>query len=92
MHNGGAVAYQLSPCPAYEEYIVSRDAFIHPNYYLDCDTVQQIPAGGSITYEMRLDLPAYIDSTGSHRKPSVSNVAGFPAPVGRRVSRGRSLA
>jgi len=51
-------AYQLTPCPAYEEYLVRGGAVLHPDYYLNCDTIHEIPAGGAVTYQMRLKLPA----------------------------------
>ena len=50
----------LVPCPSYAEYlgIVGTDS-PGPNrtarYYLNCDEVGSIPAGGSITYAMRMD-------------------------------------
>lgn len=60
--NTGDTTYSLSPCPAYEEYVVAAhdDGSIHPNYYLNCDTVSAIPPGAAVTYEMRLQLPADI--------------------------------
>jgi hypothetical protein len=52
---------QLSPCPAYDEYVGSGTTVwvatvLH--YYLNCDATTVIPAGGSLTFEMRLALPA----------------------------------
>lgn len=67
LHNRSDASYPLTPCPAYEEYLVVavRGAtFVHENYYLNCDTVQQIPAGGEVTYQMRLQLPAHLGGTG----------------------------
>ncbi len=61
-----ATAYPLRPCPAYEEYVyaitgpgkaAARDDHVVKNYYLNCDTVHEISAHGSVTYQMRLQLP-----------------------------------
>jgi hypothetical protein len=52
----------LSPCPAYDEFVGSGSnsmwvaTVLH--YYLNCDATPTIPAGASVTYEMRLTLPA----------------------------------
>lgn len=65
LRNRSDTAYSLTPCPAYQEYVnVGRGGFVHPNYYLNCDTVQEIPAGGAVTYEMRLQLPPDFAGTG----------------------------
>jgi hypothetical protein len=67
LHNHTDASYALTPCPAYEEYLgvaVRGATFVHENYYLNCDTVQQIPAGGAVTYQMRLQLPADLGGTG----------------------------
>ena len=67
LHNRTDQPYALTPCPAYEEYLgvaVRRATFVHENFYLNCDTVQQIPAGGAVTYQMRLQLPGDLGGTG----------------------------
>jgi hypothetical protein len=52
----------LSPCPAYDEFVGSGSTepwvatVLH--YYLNCDASPTIPAGGSMTFAMRLALPA----------------------------------
>jgi hypothetical protein len=52
----------LGPCPAYEEFVGSGSnntwvgTVLH--YYLNCDASSTIPAGTSVTYAMRLTLPA----------------------------------
>lgn len=60
-------AYSLRPCPVYEMYIYALPSigqprssadFVDRNYYLNCDTVHEIGAHGSVTYQMRLRLPA----------------------------------
>jgi hypothetical protein len=64
--NPTATAYPLRPCPAYEEYVyaitgpgkaAARDDHVVKNYYLNCDTVHEISAHHSVTYQMRLQLP-----------------------------------
>jgi len=52
----------LSPCPAYDEFVGSGSnttwvaTVLH--YYVNCDASPTIPAGGSVTFAMRLSLPA----------------------------------
>jgi len=58
LRNRSDTDYPLTPCPAYEEYVSTEDGYSHPNYYLNCDGVQDIPAGEAVTYEMRLEVPA----------------------------------
>jgi hypothetical protein len=67
LRNRSATTYSLTPCPAYEEYVAlaSGGGYVHPNYYLNCDTVQEIPPGAAVTYEMRLQLPADLGGTGT---------------------------
>jgi Protein of unknown function (DUF4232) len=57
LRNRSHTAYPLTPCPAYEEYLVQDGASLQPSYYLNCDTIHEIPAGGAVTYQMRLKLP-----------------------------------
>lgn len=65
--NPTATAYPLEPCPAYEEYVAAQtgdnkapvsDGYVVKDYYLNCDTVHEISLHGSVTYQMRLQLPA----------------------------------
>lgn len=63
LQNPTGTAHSLSPCPAYEEFVIEAvagkpNSFLHWDYYLNCDTVHEIPAHGSVTYQMRLPLPA----------------------------------
>jgi Domain of unknown function (DUF4232) len=64
--NPTATPYRLRPCPAYEEYVAAitsagkaaaRNDHVVKNYYLNCDTVHEISARSSVTYQMRLQLP-----------------------------------
>jgi hypothetical protein len=53
-------AYSLEPCPAYTEFVGSGTqtwVATVDNYYLNCDTVHEIAARTSVTYEMRLAVP-----------------------------------
>ena len=34
-----------------------RDGYVVKDYYLNCDTVREISAHGSVPYQMRLQLP-----------------------------------
>jgi hypothetical protein len=47
--------YRLSPCPDYVEILGGKQAFA--TYQLNCSPVRTIPAGGTATFEMRLDIP-----------------------------------
>lgn len=59
--NGSSEPYQLSPCPSYVEFVGSGSntwvATIR-YYFLNCDALSVIPAGGSATFAMQLQLPA----------------------------------
>jgi hypothetical protein len=60
--NPTAADVALEPCPAYEEFVGSGNgepwvATIR-DYYLDCAAAPTIPAGGAVTFAMRLQLPA----------------------------------
>lgn len=66
LRNPTGTAYRFTPCPAYEEYVgLGTGSYVHPNYYLNCDTVHEIPPGAAVTYQMRLHLPADFHGTGS---------------------------
>lgn len=65
--NPTASALVLRPCPAYEEYVfpipprretVGRNEYVVKNYYLNCAAASEIGAHRSVTYQMRLQLPA----------------------------------
>jgi hypothetical protein len=46
----------LAPCPSYTEIVGDKAALA--SYQLNCIAARVIPAGGSITFAMVLDLPA----------------------------------
>jgi len=60
--NAGSTDVPLSPCPAYDEFVGTGSTkpwvatVLH--YYLNCDASPTIPAGGSVTFEMRLSIPS----------------------------------
>lgn len=62
MTNPRSTEISLSPCPAYDEFVGSGSdntwvgTVLH--YHLNCDAWSTIPAGTSVTYAMRLSLPA----------------------------------
>jgi hypothetical protein len=61
LQNPSSSAVSLSPCPAYEEFVGSGETTwvaTLRDYYLNCDVASTIPPGGSVTFEMRLQLPA----------------------------------
>lgn len=61
LSNTTTVAYRLSPCPAYTEFVgTGSPTWVATvlNYELNCDATPTIPAGASVTFEMRLALPA----------------------------------
>lgn len=65
--NQSDAAYSLRPCPTYGEYITAiagaQVSGVNKNYYLNCDTVHEIEAHHSVTYQMMLQLPAGLPAT-----------------------------
>jgi hypothetical protein len=59
--NSSGTDYPLNPCPIYEEYVGSGTATVWVatvrDYSLNCDVASTIPARGSVTFEIRLQLP-----------------------------------
>ena len=62
--NPTARPFALRPCPSYAEFLGGLTGPGAPRshlvryYYLNCATVQAIPAHGSVTYQMKLPLPS----------------------------------
>jgi hypothetical protein len=62
--NPAANPFPLRPCPSYAEYLGgltgpgAGKSYLVKYYYLNCSTVQAIPAHGSVTYQMKLPLPS----------------------------------
>jgi hypothetical protein len=53
--NADQVDYRLDPCPSYHELLAGKQAVA--GYQLNCSPVGHIPAGASVKFEMRLNLP-----------------------------------
>lgn len=52
----------LRPCPSYEEFVVPLGTKLRPairTYYLNCQAVPGIGAHGSVTFSMRVAVPAF---------------------------------
>jgi hypothetical protein len=78
--NTGDNAYPLRPCPSYQEYLVvivpgSQPVYAHPSFYLNCETVPDIPAHGTVVFAMELRVPA---ASGEAKFGWILNVAGSP--------------
>lgn len=56
LSNPTATAIALDPCPSYTESIGLR-APVRQTFQLNCSAVGSIPAGTSVTFEMRLAVP-----------------------------------
>ena len=56
VNNTDQVDYRLDPCPNYGELLAGKQALA--SYELNCPPVRHIPAGASVKFEMRLDLPS----------------------------------
>lgn len=65
LHNRSGHAVALRPCPSYEEYVLAPGAVPGPvrsafhRYYLNCPAAPPIPAHGSVTFAMRVPVPAF---------------------------------
>ncbi len=61
--NPVAKPFSLRPCPSYAEFLGglmgsgATKSYLVKYYYLNCSTVQAIPAHGSVTYQIKLPLP-----------------------------------
>jgi hypothetical protein len=61
LHNPASHAVSLSPCPSYSEFMAGPGTGPFAStrrYYLNCQAVSQIPARGSVTFAMRIAVPA----------------------------------
>jgi len=71
--NPAAKPFSLRPCPSYAEFLGgltgpgAAKSYLVKYYYLNCATVQAIPAHGSVTYQMKLPLPSGLH-VGSYSK------------------------
>lgn len=60
-HSGAPV--RLTPCPSYTEYLgvfsgPGRPMYLTRHYYLNCTAIRRIAAYGSVTFAMRIPVPA----------------------------------
>ena len=61
--NHGGAPVRLAPCPSYTEYLgvfsgPGRPLYLDRHYYLNCAAARRIPAHGSVTFAMRIPVPA----------------------------------
>jgi Protein of unknown function (DUF4232) len=59
LRNPTDTAVPLSPCPSYAEFMAQAGARPVPaQYYLNCQAASEIPAGGSVTFDIQIATPA----------------------------------
>ena len=63
LHNRSRAPVRLAPCPSYTEYLgvfsgPGQHLSAERHYYLNCAAVRQIAAHGSVTFVMRIPVPA----------------------------------
>jgi uncharacterized protein DUF4232 len=63
LHNTSGTRLPLSPCPSYTEYLGiaaghGKPPFVEERFYLNCAAARQIPAHSSVTFAMRIPVPA----------------------------------
>jgi hypothetical protein len=60
--NHGRQTLSLSPCPSYTEHLTEvngpNTATSRSTYLLNCQMAGQVPAGGSLSFQMKLHVPA----------------------------------
>jgi hypothetical protein len=63
LHNRGRAPVRLAPCPSYTEYLglfpgPAVPRYSARDYHLNCGAIGRIPARGSVTFAMRMPVPA----------------------------------
>jgi hypothetical protein len=63
LHNTSGTRLAMSPCPSYTQYLAvdaanGQTVVVQQRFYLNCAAVRQIPAHGSVTFAMRIRVPA----------------------------------
>jgi hypothetical protein len=53
----------MSPCPSYTQYLAivaggGKAVAVQQRFYLNCAAARQVPAHGSVTFAMRIAVPA----------------------------------
>jgi len=63
LHNTSGSRVAMSPCPSYTQYLAivaghAQAVAVQQRFYLNCAAVRQILAHGSVTFAMRIAVPA----------------------------------
>jgi hypothetical protein len=63
LRNRSGAPVRLAPCPSYTEYLgvfsgPGRPLYLARHYYLNCAAIRRIAAHGSVTFAMRIPVPA----------------------------------
>jgi hypothetical protein len=63
LRNHSRAPVQLTPCPSYIEYLgvftgPGKHLYLERYYYLNCPAIRRIAAHGSVTFAMRIPVPA----------------------------------
>ncbi len=63
LHNTSGNRVAMSPCPSYTQYLAvvadnGKTVVVQQRFYLNCAAVRQFPAHGSVTFAMRIRVPA----------------------------------
>jgi Protein of unknown function (DUF4232) len=63
LRNHSRAPVRLTPCPSYTEYLgvfsgPRRPLYLTRHYYLNCAAIRRIAAHGSVTFAMRIPVPA----------------------------------
>jgi len=93
LDNHSAAPVRLLPCPSYAQYLVvfsgpGRRSYLTRRYYLNCAAVRRITAHGSVTFAMRIPVPAGAGQAKLDWQLQGTNVAAATVVTIRRRSRG----
>jgi hypothetical protein len=63
VHNTSGTRVAMSPCPSYTQYLAitggrTHTVAVQQRFYLNCAAARQVPAHGSVTFAMRIAVPA----------------------------------
>ena len=65
LNNPASKPFALSHCPSYVEYLGGAGGNVTRYFYLNCAAAPSIPAHGSVTFQMKLAVPASMKSMSS---------------------------
>jgi hypothetical protein len=65
VNNPASKPFELSHCPSYAEYLGGAGGNVTRYFYLNCAAAPSIPAHGSVTFQMKLAVPASMKSMSS---------------------------